>query len=116
MRSLEESFLESDFESRAIARQHRDDRLVELQSQGYECRTENLYTIHTGMRVFIVVALPPTEAADLPTLTDPHKPKPLPPYPVERPRPKTSPQARRLKSGKKNDDLRQPRSRDRTNP
>ena len=66
MRPLEEVFLESDFDSRALARQRRDERLVELQEQGYECRAENLAAVHTGMRIFTVIAIPPDAAESLP--------------------------------------------------
>ena len=84
MNVREEVFLESDFDSRHIARQKRDERLAQLQGKGYACRAENLYTIHTGMRVFVVVALPPTEAADLPLLTVEQDLIPAPPSQVER--------------------------------
>ena len=94
MRVLEEVFLESDFESSALARQRRDERLVELQGKGYECRAENLYTIHTGMRIFLVVAIPPAEAADLPLRAEKRKTILSPAVEVERARTQVTPKAR----------------------
>jgi hypothetical protein len=87
MHPLEELFLESDWKSIAAARQHRDQRLSELQAQGYVCEAENLYTIDTGRRVFLVRATPPdsqskapkdrtTPADPLPTRAEASHPEP----------------------------------------
>ena len=46
-----EVFIESDFESIQLARQTRDLRLAQLQSEGYSCRTENLRAIDTGCKI-----------------------------------------------------------------
>jgi hypothetical protein len=49
-----EIFPEKEFETESLARQYRDDRLAQLQAQGYDCSVENLQTIHTGHWVFVL--------------------------------------------------------------
>lgn len=49
-----EIFPEKEFETESLARQSRDDRLAQLQAQGYDCSVENLQTIHTGHWVFVL--------------------------------------------------------------
>ncbi len=88
MQSLVESFLESDFDSSQVARQKRDARLAELSAQGYACRVENLTTIHTGLRIFFVIAQPTTEMNQEPLRAEPQPPS-MP-----------APQLRNPKSGK----------------
>ena len=94
MRVLEEVFLESDFDSRALARQRRDDWLVELQGQGYECRAENLAAVHTGMGIFTVIAILSAEVESLPVRTEKRKAIPLSVGEVERSGSKAKPKAR----------------------
>jgi len=50
-----ETFLESDWDDDASkARRARDQRLTGLQSQGYDCRTEDLSNILTGRRIYLL--------------------------------------------------------------
>jgi hypothetical protein len=56
MKTIQETFLELDWEDEAQARQARDTRVNELQEQGYVCTCENLYTV-TGYRVFLLEAV-----------------------------------------------------------
>jgi hypothetical protein len=62
MHPISEAFRELDFEDATAARQQRDDRLSELQTQGMVCIGENLYHVE-GWRVFTLVATPPTRQA-----------------------------------------------------
>lgn len=100
MRFLEEIFLESDFDSHQSARKERDQRLAQLQAQGYECRAENLYTVHTGMQVLIVVAVPPAEVSDSLRSKEPAGSISGEPAQGERPRPKIQPKSRSPKPEK----------------
>lgn len=109
MRPLAEVFLESEFDSSEIARQHRDERLTQLQAQGYVCRAENLYTIHTGMRIFTVIATPPLEATDLALGTKKKKTIPSSLPHAARPRSTATPKARGAKPGKAESEERRPR-------
>jgi hypothetical protein len=59
MNPTSEVFRELDFDDATAARQQRDDRLSELQTQGMVCVGENLYHVE-GWRVFTLVATPPT--------------------------------------------------------
>jgi hypothetical protein len=59
MNPISEVFRELDFDDATAARQQRDDRLSELQTQGMVCVGENLYHVE-GWRVFTLVATPPT--------------------------------------------------------
>lgn len=52
---LQEVFLESDWEDAAHARQCRDARIEELQTQGLVCTAENLWNVQ-GYRVYLLVA------------------------------------------------------------
>ncbi|MBD3885682.1 hypothetical protein IFO70_28630 [Phormidium tenue FACHB-886] len=52
---LQEVFLENDWEDAAHARQCRDARIEELQTQGFVCSAENLWTVQ-GYRVYLLVA------------------------------------------------------------
>jgi hypothetical protein len=63
-KSIQEVFLELEWNDEAEARQARDQRAAELQQQGYLCVYENLFTVY-GHRVFLLKAsLPePVEAA-----------------------------------------------------
>ena len=55
-----ETFLEANWDDDAIAaRSARDQRLLELQSQGLECRSEDLFNILTSRRVYLVEATAP---------------------------------------------------------
>jgi hypothetical protein len=56
MRSVTETFREWDFDDEFMARQCRDERLVELQAAGYDCVSRDLYALHNGQRVFVVDA------------------------------------------------------------
>lgn len=56
MRSVTETFREWDFEDEFVARQRRDERMVELQAAGYDCSPKNLYALHNGQRVFTIDA------------------------------------------------------------
>jgi hypothetical protein len=58
MRSVTETFREWDFDDEFMARQCRDERLVELQAAGYDCVPRDLYALHNGQRVFVVDARP----------------------------------------------------------
>jgi hypothetical protein len=58
MTPIQEVFLEIDWEDATTARSRRDARMVELQSQGFVCNPENLYTVD-GYRVFVLVATTP---------------------------------------------------------
>ena len=52
-----ETFLESDWNDDASeARRARDQRLTELQAQGYDCRTEDLSNILTGRQIYLLEA------------------------------------------------------------
>jgi hypothetical protein len=59
MATIQEVFLESDWEDAREARQKRDERLAELQNQGLVCTPEDLYNIADGRRVFLVSAMSP---------------------------------------------------------
>lgn len=54
-----QTFLEADWDDAIAARHARDARLLELQAQGLECRTENLFNILTNHRVYLVEATEP---------------------------------------------------------
>ncbi len=98
MQSLVESFLESDFDSRQLARQKRDERLAELSAKGYSCRVENLTTIHTGLSIFFVIAQPTREVEERAL---PAEPQPsLSSAQLQRPQPKQISQPRDPKPGK----------------
>lgn len=56
----QEVFLESSWDDAGTARQQRDCRLAELQSQGLVCTAENLWTVW-GDRVYLLVAVSPVE-------------------------------------------------------
>lgn len=58
MSSIQEVFVEADWDDPAVARQQRDQRMAELQAQGLICTSENLYTVE-GKRVFLLVASQP---------------------------------------------------------
>jgi hypothetical protein len=58
MNSISEVFRELDFDDATAARQQRDQRLNELQTQGMICVGENLYHVE-GWRVFTLIATPP---------------------------------------------------------
>jgi hypothetical protein len=58
MSSIQEVFLETDWDDARSAQRQRDQRMQELQAQGLICTSENLYNIN-GQRVFILVATPP---------------------------------------------------------
>ncbi|MEB3337079.1 MAG: hypothetical protein VKJ46_06430 [Leptolyngbyaceae bacterium] len=84
MKTIEEVFRELDWEDEQAARQARDARSAELQSQGYLCRHENLYAI-SGHRVFLLTAteepeiLPPiaaTQKSTRPRVTSGDRPFP----------------------------------------
>jgi hypothetical protein len=66
MKPIEETFLELDWEDADAARQARDSRAEELQSQGLVCVLKNLYNAVNGRRVFMLVA---TEAEKIDSLT-----------------------------------------------
>ena len=66
MAAIQETFLETDWEDEAAARQARDERAAQLQAQGFICICENLYNI-AGYRVFVLRATEP-EAVE-PTAT-----------------------------------------------
>ncbi|NJO42161.1 MAG: hypothetical protein HC769_07935 [Cyanobacteria bacterium CRU_2_1] len=55
MKTIQETFLELDWEDEAQARQARDVRAIQLQEQGYVCSFTNLYTV-SGYRVFLLEA------------------------------------------------------------
>lgn len=57
MSSIQEVFIEKDWDDAGAARQQRDQRAIELQAQGLICTCENLYTVE-GQRVFVLVATP----------------------------------------------------------
>lgn len=82
-----EVFTEVEWEDARLARQKRDDRLIELQAQGYLCTAENLQTIHSGQWVYVVRAAPPELAAKISVETSAASPTPS----RVRPRPKTQP-------------------------
>jgi hypothetical protein len=65
MNSISEVFRELDFDDATAARQQRDQRLTELQTQGMVCIGENLYHVE-GWRVFTLVATPPTRQVEHP--------------------------------------------------
>lgn len=56
MRSVTETFQEWDFDDEFVARQCRDERLMELQAADYDCAPRDLYALHNGQRVFVVDA------------------------------------------------------------
>ena len=53
--AVQEVFLETQWDDETTARQARDDRAAQLQSQGYLTTCENLWTVD-GHRVFLVEA------------------------------------------------------------
>lgn len=55
MKSIQETFLETDWDDEEAARQARDDRADQLQAEGLICTRENLYNV-AGYRVFLVEA------------------------------------------------------------
>jgi len=61
-----EVFTEHEFESATIARQMRDQRLIQLEAEGYSCVAENLWTVDTERRVYVIRIVPPDslEASD----------------------------------------------------
>lgn len=59
-----EVFTEAEWEDARLARQKRDLRLAQLQSQGYVCTAENCQTILDGRWVYLVVATPQAVADD----------------------------------------------------
>jgi hypothetical protein len=65
MNPISEVFRELDFDDATAARQQRDNRLSELQTQGMVCIGENLYHVE-GWRVFTLVATSPTRQVSLP--------------------------------------------------
>jgi hypothetical protein len=65
MNSISEVFRELDFDDATAARQQRDQRLTELQTQGMVCVGENLYHVE-GWQVFTLVATPPAQQVFLP--------------------------------------------------
>jgi hypothetical protein len=65
MNSISEVFRELDFDDATAARQQRDQRLTELQTQGMVCIGENLYHVE-GWRVFTLVATPPAQQVSHP--------------------------------------------------
>ena len=60
MSSIQEVFLETDWDDVAEARQKRDERILELQSTGLVCVAQDLYNILNGRRVFALIASPPS--------------------------------------------------------
>lgn len=60
MGSIQEVFLETDWDDAAQARQKRDERILALQSTGLVCVGQDLYNILNGRRVFVLVASPPS--------------------------------------------------------
>jgi hypothetical protein len=65
MNNISEVFRELDFDNATAARQQRDQRLTELQTQGMVCVGENLYHVE-GWRVFTLVATPPARQVSQP--------------------------------------------------
>jgi hypothetical protein len=55
MKTIQETFLETDWDDEETARAARDARAEELQAQGLICTRENLYNV-SGYRVFLVEA------------------------------------------------------------
>jgi hypothetical protein len=65
MNSISEVFRKLDFDDATAARQQRDQRLTELQTQGMVCIGENLYHVE-GWRVFTLAATPSTQQVSYP--------------------------------------------------
>ncbi len=77
MSSIQEVFLETDWDDAAQARQKRDERIVELQSTGLVCVGQDLYNILNGRRVFALAASPPSPVE--PSRVETSKPRSLRP-------------------------------------
>jgi hypothetical protein len=58
MKAITETFLETDWEDEAEARQARDDRAAELTAQGFVCICQDLWNV-ADRRVFLVEATQP---------------------------------------------------------
>lgn len=54
---IQEVYLEGGLDEATVVRRQRDERYAQLQSVGFDCRREDLYTVD-GRRVFVVVAEP----------------------------------------------------------
>jgi hypothetical protein len=75
---ISEVFCEFDYDDAAIARQHRETRLLELEAQGMICTREDLYRVD-GRRVFLLTATPSTKERlidDPVSSTSPSRPRP----------------------------------------
>lgn len=59
MSSIQEVFLETDWDDAAQARQKRDERILDLQATGLVCVGTDLYNIVNGRRVFVLAASSP---------------------------------------------------------
>jgi hypothetical protein len=57
MTQIQEVFLEKDWEDLREARSARDQRVAELQAQGFICNCETLQTVY-GQHVFVLQAMP----------------------------------------------------------
>jgi hypothetical protein len=55
MKTIQETFLETDWGDEETARQARNDRAEQLEAQGLLCTCENLYNV-LGYRVFLLEA------------------------------------------------------------
>lgn len=62
---IQEAFVQIDWDE-DNAQQLRDQRVAELQAQGYECATQTLYRILDGMPVYILEAQLPEPAVTTP--------------------------------------------------
>jgi len=58
LEGINEAFPVSCWEEPEAARQRRDKRVEELQTQGFSCHSQTLYTVD-GRSVFVVMAHPP---------------------------------------------------------
>ena len=77
MSSIQEVFLETDWDDAAQARQKRDERILELQATGLVCVGTDLYNIVNGRRVFVLVGSLPSPVE--PIRDDTSKPRSLRP-------------------------------------
>ncbi len=77
MSSIQEVFLETDWDDAAQARQKRDERILDLQATGLVCVGHDLYNIVNGRRVFVLAASSPSPLE--PTRDENSKPRSLRP-------------------------------------
>ncbi|MBD0334240.1 MAG: hypothetical protein ICV62_02015 [Cyanobacteria bacterium Co-bin13] len=84
---IQETFVETDWEEPAEAREARDQRAAQLEAQGWLCQCSTLYRITDGRRVFFLEAREP-EQIDVSDVRPRKKITPRQPRPAGEKRPR----------------------------